>query len=295
MSIETFGESFTRDFATQINLLTQQEDSFFKSIVPQRSVTGETFDYNNLGALKVQRKTIINEDVQVSNAFHERRGGKMYTDYISLHIDGQVAASTLLDLQSGYMQGMAAAFMRHFDVTVAKTALDPTWTGKDLQTLKPFSGFTVDATAGLTFAKLLEVRRLLRSKGVGLFKDEQIYLAISEIEESQILSELKFTSKDFSLAEYNTKRSEMERALGMTIITLPSAPDNDTGILQISGGVRKCFAFSSKALQIGVRRDLKFEIDRLQSKVDTTQIKAFYDIGGLRSEDAKVVAVNTAI
>lgn len=290
MSLETFDQAFVKDFSKQVNILTSQGESFFKPMVRQRPVIGETFDYNNLGAVKAQKKTSINEDVKVTNAYHERRGSKLDTTYVALHIDGDVQKQVLLDLDSGYTKIVAEAIMRDFDITVAKAAVGTVLTGKDLTTSTAFAGETVDIqSSGLTFDKLREVRRKFRAKGVGAFADEQIYVAISEKEEEQVLGETKLTSKDYSFSKYNEKRAQMEEMLGMKFLCLPSNPDNDTGILQVSGGVRDCFAFSSKAIQVGIRHELTLKVDDLPDKVNTTQIKAFYGIGAMRTEDAHVI------
>jgi hypothetical protein len=293
MSIETFDQAFVKDFSSQVNILTSQGQSYFKPLVMQRPVTGESFDYNNLGAVKAQKKTTVNEDVKVTNAYHERRGAKLDTTYVALHIDGDVSKQMLLDLNSGYTRIVSEAIMRDFDITVAKAAVGNVLTGKDLTTSTAFSGTTVDVTStGLTFDKLLEIRKAFRAKGVGSFADEQIYVAISEKEEEQVLGETKLTSKDYNFAKYNEKRAQMEEMLGMKFLCLPSNPDNDTGILQVASSVRQCFAFSSKAIQVGLRHQLTLKVDDLPDKVNTTQIKAFYGIGAMRTEDAHVIKIN---
>ena len=294
MSIETFDQAFVKDFSSAVNHLTQQTTSFFKPYVRERMVQGESFDYNNLGAVKAQKKTSYNEDVKVTNAYHERRGATLDTTYVALHIDGDVKKQMLLDLNSGYTQAVAAAMMRDYDITVAKAALGAVKTGKDLTTTTAFAGTTVDATSGLTYAKVLDIKEKFNAKGVGLFDDDKITVAISEKEMTNLLSDATFKSKDFShMFDYNTRRAGIESSLGMKFIVLPSSPDNDTGILQLSGGNRLCFAFSQKALQVGIRHNLTLKVDELPNKVNTTQIKAYYGIGALRTEDAHVIQINT--
>lgn len=293
MSIETFDQTFVKDFSSQVNILTSQGESFFKPLVRTRPVVGESFDYNSLGAVKAQKKTVVNEDVQVANAKHERRGAKLDTTYVALHIDGDVSKQTLLDLDAGYTKIVAQSIMRDFDITVAKAAVGDVLTGKDLTTSTPFTGETVDVTSGgLTFDKLLEIRKAFRAKGVGAFADEQIYVAISEKEEAQVLGDVKLTSKDYGFSRYNEKRAQMEEMLGMKFICLPSNPDNDTGILQVANSIRQCFAFSSRAIEVGQRHELQIKVDEIVGKVNTHQVKALYGIGALRTEDAHVIKIN---
>lgn len=292
MSLETFDQTFVRDFSRNINILTSQSQSYFKPLVTQKPVIGKTFDYNNLGALRVQEKTSTNEDVKVTNAYHERRGATMKTSYLALHIDKDIQKQALIDLNSGYSKAIADAMMRYFDEVVAKAAVGSVLTGEDLATTKAFAGETLDITSsGLTFDKLRELRKKFRAKGVGAFADDEICVAISEKEEEQLLGEVKLTSKDYGFADYNAKRAQMEQVLGMKFLVLPSNPDNSTGILDVSGSERTCFAFSTKAIQVGVRHQLSFEIDNIPQKVNTLQLKAIYAIGALRTEDARVIKI----
>lgn len=291
---DTQNQVLITQYTDMVNHLAQQKSSFFRGRVIEKPCKGKILEWQNLGATRAGTQTVRNEDIVASNASHQRLGAVMATKYHAFHIDGSDELQSLISLEKGYVEATAAAMAREFDLTVATAALGSVLSGESFSSSTSFAGTTVDCTStGLTYDKLRDVVNAFYSKGVGLTADEKLYLAISNQEHNTLLNEIEAISADYRKTEFAVDKGRVANILGMDVIILPSAPDNNTQILNVASGVRSCFAFASSGICVGVNSDIAIKIDDLPNKVDTKQVKATFRLGALRTEDAKVVKITS--
>ena len=290
---DTLNQTLVTDFTDMINHLAQQKSSYMRGRVIEKPVTGKKFDYQNLGAFNDNSQTSRFEKVSPVAANHTRRGAIVKTFNLPVLVDGQDELQSLVNLESGYAEGIAAAMARRFDQVAVEAALSSTLTGEDLTTETAFAGTTVSAGGSLTYENHRDILAAFYAKGLGLEADEQLYLAISDKEHSSLLNEIEVISQDYRRNEFAVDSGRVTNILGMNVIVFPSAPDNGTEILNVSGGTRDCFAFSSKGICVGVNSDIEIRVDDRPDLVDAKQVKALFRLGALRTEDAKVVKVTS--
>jgi hypothetical protein len=257
-------------------------------------VTGENMAYDGTGILEAKTNSSRNPLIDPQNPDFTRR--KLTTDRIlvELIVDKRDARRMFEDPNSKLAQDCMYAIMRKAD-KVGITALHAAvFTGKSFATEVSFAtdgGQTVDATAGLTYAKLLEIKDNFKEKEVGLDMPEDLLIGCTEQEETKMLNLTQLTSGDF-VRDYAVEKGKIVRALGMDVILFGSG--TDVPQLPVSAGTRDCFAMSTKGLIYGMSKEFSVTIiEDHPSYVESTYIRVMGDIGAVRTDGQRVQKVQT--
>lgn len=257
-------------------------------------ITGENFAYDGVGMLEAKTNNSRNPLIDPQNPDYDRR--KLTTDrvLVELIVDNRDVRRMFEDPSSKLVNECMYAIMRKAD-KIGITALHaPVYTGKDFSTTVTFAsdgGQTVDATAGLTYAKLLEVKDNFKEKEVGLDMPEDLLFGCTEQEETAMLQLSQLTSRDFT-AEYTVDKGKVARALGMDIILFGSGVDNPQ--LPVSSGTRDCFALSTKGLIYGMSKEFNVTvIENHPNYIESTYIRVMGDLGAVRTDGTRVQKVQT--
>lgn len=128
-----------------------------------------------------------------------------------------------------------------------------------------------DGGTGLTFDKVKEVVEFFDDKAVA---PENRHIAISAKAQRQLFGETEFVDISFTNQKViPTGSLNGNFVMGINWHVIPSM---DEGGLPKSGDIRKCFAWQSMALGVGIGRDVSTQIDELP-KEDYWQVKGkFY-------------------
>lgn len=257
-------------------------------------ITGENFAYDGVGSLEAKTNNSRNPLIDPQNPDYNRR--KLTTDRIlvELIVDKRDARRMFEDPNSKLVQECMFAIMRKAD-KIGITALHASvYTGKDFSTTTTFAadgGVTVDATAGLTYDKLLEIKDNFTGEEVGVDMPEDLLFGCTEEEENDMLNLTQLTSGDF-VRDYAVEKGKIVRALGMEVILFGSKVD--TPQLPVSSGTRDCFALSTKGLIYGMSKEFQVTvIEDHPSYVESTYIRVLGDIGAVRTDGVRVQKVQT--
>lgn len=257
-------------------------------------ITGENFAYDGVGMLEAKTNNARNPLIDPQNPDYDRR--KLTTDrvLVELIVDNRDVRRMFEDPSSKLVNECMYAIMRKAD-KIGITALHASvYTGKDFSTTVTFAsdgGQTVDATAGLTFAKLLEIKDNFKEKEVGLDMPEDILFGCTEQEESKMLNLTQLTSRDFT-AEYVVDKGKVARVMGMDVILFGSGVDNPQ--LAVSDGVRDNFAMSTKGLVYGMSKEFNVTvIENHPNYIESTYIRVMGDLGAVRTDGTRVQKVQT--
>jgi len=257
-------------------------------------ITGENFAYDGVGSLVAKTNNSRNPLIDPQNPDYLRR--KLTTDRVLVEIivDNRDARRMFEDPSSRLVNECMYAIMRKADKIGIDAAHASVYTGKDFSTTVSFAtdgGQTVDATAGLTFTKLLNVKDNFKKKEVGLDMPEDLLFLCTEQEETSMLKLSELTSRDFT-ANYVVDAGKVAKVMGMDVILFGSATDNPQ--LAVASAVRDNIAMSTRGLIYGMSKQFNVTvIESHPSYVESTYIRVLGDLGAVRTDGVRVQKVQT--
>ena len=281
-------------FSNLLHTEAQQMKTRFMSKMPIIPMTGDDFAYDGTGILEARTVNERNPLIAPVNPEFTRR--KMTRDRIivELIIDNRDVRGMFEDPNSKLVQDCMFAIMRKADKVGITAATASVLTGKNFGTTVSFAtdgGQTVDATAGLTYTKLLEIGSNFKKNDVGLDMPEMIYLLLSEQEEATLLNISQLTSGDFS-RDYVVEKGKITTAVGMDIVLFGS--NANIPQLSVASSVRDNIAITPKGLTYGMSKQFSVEvIENYPGYVESTYIKVLGEIGAVRTDGERVQKVQT--
>lgn len=295
MSAQSIDNALVTQFSDMVHIEAQQSNSRLKPFVKYKPMTGDTWAYDSLGETDVREASGRNEKVVFSDIQHSRRKIERKRYYTALSIDGFDKLGMLLDPNEEYAKAVVKAMMRQLDRVIVNAAFADVKTGRDFGTTVAFAadgGLTVDATAAMTYEKILELNENYVDNEVGNEGNIRKCLTLTGKEETALMKETELTSGDFS-RQMAVDRGELVVAAGNDIVKYGGSANNP--ILATSGGVRDCLSLSEGGICVGVSKDLELKIQERPDMVDTFQVIAYFYLGAVRTEGKLVQKVTTTV
>jgi len=291
MAVDT---ALITQFSNLLHVKAQQMTTRLMGRCQIMPITGENFAYDGVGNLEAKTNNSRNPLIDPQNPDYNRR--KLTTDrvLVELIVDNRDVRRMFEDPSSKLVNECMYAIMRKADKIGITAAHATVYTGKAMDTSVTFAsdgGQTVNATAGLTYAKLLEIKDNFKEKEVGLEMPEDLLLFMTEQEETALLKLTELTSGDF-VRDYAVEKGKMTRALGMECILFGSGVDNPQ--LSVSSSVRDCIAMSTKGLIYGMSKEFNVTvIENHPNYIESTYIRVLGDLGAVRTDGQRVQKVQT--
>jgi hypothetical protein len=290
MSID---QALITEFSDMVHHEAQQMQSRLKPYLVVKQMSGDLFAYDGLGRVDAREVSGRNVPATFDDITHNRRKISRRRFVVNLPIDASDVRGALLNPESEYAKSVAAAMMRQYDKVAYDAAFADVLTGRDFETTVTATNDgvdTVDATAGLTYEKLLELRQNFYDNDVGLDENEQIFLTITGKEHTALMGEEELISGDFT-RDFVVENGRISRALGMHLI--PFAGGIANPILSVASGVRSLLAASSRGLCLGVSKEMSIKIEDRPDYIETKQVQVVMEIGAVRTEGVLVQKVTT--
>ena len=175
------------------------------------------------------------------------------------------------------------AMGRAMDDVIITAALGTAFTGEtgsDSQSLPSAQIITESGTNGLTIDKLRTTKEKFDLASVD--PSIQRYMIVSPRQVTDLLGTTSVTSSDFNTVKALVQ-GEVDSFMGFKFIT--------SNRLSIASSKRKCIAFASDGIALGVGKDVSARIDERADKSYATQVYYCMSIGATRMEEEKVVEV----
>lgn len=293
MAMETIDAAQITQFSDSVHVAAQQMKARLRGKVVVKPMSGDVFAYDGLGPVEAIEQAGRHLPVHFSDITHTRRKITRRRFTLTLPIDASDVRGALISPQSEYPGACARAMERVFDRIVVEAMFAAVLTGRDFGTSVTFAnddGDTIAATAGLTYEKLLEATRLFIDDDVNTEIGESMSLGISGDEHSALMQETELVSGDFS-RQYAIEKGRMINAAGYELVHFAAAATNP--ILAVSGGVRDCFVMSSRAMCVGMSKDMAVTVERRPDLVETTQVQIVFELGAVRTEGKLIKKVQT--
>ena len=285
--------ALTTQFSDMVHVKAQQMQARLRPYSRIMKMKGDLWAYDGIGQVEAREYSGRVQPVSFDSIDHLRRKIRRRRFAVNLPIDGSDVRGVLLDPQSNYAEACVMAMARVYDRVGIESAFADVQTGRDFGTTVTFAsdgGVTVTATAGLTYNKLVEMKKNFTNREVGLDVGEQLIFAITGDEEEALMKETQLISGDYT-RQFAVEKGEMVRAAGFNLVKYGDSVSNP--LLSVSGGTRSCIAASTRGIVYGMSLDLSVSVEKRSDYLEVTQVQAIIQLGAVRSEGVLVQKVTT--
>jgi hypothetical protein len=287
MSID---QALITEFSGMVHHEAQQLTSKLKPYAMIKEMSGDVFAYDGLGRVEAREVTGRVNPATFDDIDHNRRKISRRRFVVNLPIDSSDVRGALQDPNGEYAKAVAAAMQRQWDRVIQDAAFANILTGRDFETTVTAANdgvLTVDATAGLTYEKLLEIGQNFIDNDVDY--EMGSFLQLTGSEHTALMGEVELTSGDFT-RDYVVEGGRIKRALGMDLPVFAANVSNP--IIPVASAQRQLIAASKGAFCVGVSKDISISIKERDDYIETTQVQAILEIGAVRTEGALVQKVS---
>lgn len=289
--VSSIDAALITQFSDMVHQEAQQLNSRLRPYTKVQQFTGDVWAYDGLG--RVDAREVLGRNVAATfdDITHNRRKVTRRRFVINLPIDASDVRGALLNPESEYAKAVAAGMLRQYDRVIYQAAFADVLTGRDFGTTVTAANdgvVTVDATAGLTYEKLLEIKQNFIDYDVGEDVNETTYLTITGDEHTDLMSEAELTSGDFS-RQFVVDKGTITSAVGMNIVKFAASVPNP--IIPTVSSQRQLIAASSRGMVLGVSKEMSIKIQERNDLIETTQVQVVAEIGAVRTEGALVQKV----
>ncbi len=289
--VATIDQALITQFSDMVHHEAQQLQSKLRPYVNVKQMTGDVWAYDGLGKVEAREVQGRNVAATFDDITHNRRKVTRKRYVINLPIDASDVRGALLSPDSEYSKAVAAGMLRQYDRVVYNAAFADVLTGRDFETTVTAATdgvATVDATAGLTYEKLLEIRQNFWDQDVGLDSNEKLFLTITGDEHTSLMGEEELISGDFN-REFVVEKGRIAQALGMDLVGFAASVASP--IIPTVSSQRQLLAASSRGIVLGVSKEMSIKIQERNDLIETTQVQVVMEIGAVRSEGVLVQKV----
>lgn len=293
MAVESIDNAAVIQFSDNVHVVAQQMKARLRGRVLVQQKKGDVWSYDGLGPVEAIEQIGRHLPVQFSDIEHTRRKITRRRFTLALPIDASDVRGILIDPESLYPGACARAMERVFDRIVVEAMFVAVLTGRDFGTSVSFAtddGDTINATAGLTYEKLLEATRLFLDDEVGTDLQESMVMGISGDEHEGLMQETELLSGDFT-RQYAIEKGRMIYAAGYDLVHFAGAAT--LPILSVTGGTRDCFAMSHRAMCVGISKEMEVSVEKRTDLIETTQVIIVFELGAVRTEGKLIKKVQT--
>ena len=286
---------YTTQFSTQIELLLQQKQSLLRGRLKEGMHVGKMASpINQVGYLSAKSPAGRGSPLQLQNADFYRRWCFPQDVEIPQLVDNfDLLRTAVGDPKSDLVTTASAAIGRAYDDAVIAAQNATSYLGQDAAglTTETFnttnfqiaSTFGSSSASGLTVAKIIEIRRILRHYHNELETDEAT-LVIGSQQESDLLNQVQVVSTEFNTTPVYSNDGKIERFLGFNIVYSER--------LSTASNVRTAFAFVKSGLYLGLWSDMKHRIDqRIDISSLPFQVYSAATFGATRLQPGKVIQI----
>lgn len=279
-------------FSDMVHVRAQQMKSRLRNYFQIRKMTGDVWAYDGLGIVEATEQNTRIAPVVFNSIEHNRRKISRRRFVVTLPLDSSDLRAVLTNPQNDYAGACTRAIERVYDRVCIECAFAAVLTGRDMTTSTTAASdgvITVDATAGLTYEKLIEIRRRFHNNEVGNDMQERFVFLCSADEEAALMQETVLINSLYT-QQFVVDKGELTRAVGFDVIKYGSSVTNP---LFAATGTRNCIAASERGIVVGMSLDLSLKVQERSDYVETTQVQAIIQLGAVRTEGVLVQQVNT--
>lgn len=290
---------YTQQFSTNLELLLQQRVSLLRGTTMEGFHVGMAASpINQVGPLALMTPAGRFAPAGMQQAPLQRRWvTPTFKEGYQL-VDTFDELQTIVDPKSAFIETFAAAVGRAWDDSIIAAATGAASVGQNAAELTTVAfsntNFQVAVTfgsgsnnSGLTLAKIIEGRRILRHYHNDLERDRPV-LVIGSKQESDLGNQIQLVNDLYeeNLDVRHDADGKIQRVLGFDVIISERLPQTTVG------SVRGCLMYVKSGIHLGVWKDLENNIDQ---RVDLSgrpwQVRTAVGFGATRLQEGKVVQI----
>ncbi len=287
-------------FRDTVHIKAQQEVSRNFPWVELIDMTGDDLAYDSFGQGESQEANERNPVIQHTEQAWERRKLTRDRFYISYIVDTKDVLGMVSDPKGTLAESIAKELMRRKDRVIYNALFADVLVGRNFDTTVTYAndgGLVVDATAGLDYAKMLEIKQNFINNEVGNDMNKPMFMGITGKEHTSLMNINQLTSGDF-IRTQPVDDGSMEFALGMGLIKFAGSTSGNTVANPIISEVsteRFGYAVAQGAVAFGISQDMNITIKDRPDLLNSTQITGELIVGAVRTEGKTVQQVKTTI
>lgn len=288
---QSVDQALVTQFSDMVHHKAQQMKSRLRPYVEIKKMTGDAFAYESLDSIEAQELTSRLNKTVFNDIEHERRKLARRRFVVTLPIDGNDYAAMLINPEKEYAQAIVSSMERVVDRVIIESAFRDVKIGREFENTLTFAndgGLVVNATTGLTYEKLLEIKENFIDNEVGTNGPEKLFLTITGADHTDLMSEIELTSGDFS-RQYSIEKGMMTSALGMDLVHFGA--NVKSPLFPVVSAERQLIAASTRGLCLGISKDIDLKILPRTDYVDVMQVQATFSLGCVRTEGKHVQRV----
>jgi len=291
--VATVSAHHVTQFSDRVHLAAQQKSSRLRPFVEVQKVVGEDMAYDGLGTVEVSQVTTRNTAVSFTDIEHNRRKITPITYSVTIPLDEKDVLQMLENPTTKYVDAVVNALFRSMD-DVIYTAMNATvLTGQAMGTSVTAADdgvITVDATAGFTYEKIVEILQNFIDNEVGNELDTPIVLGIGGEEHTDLKTEIELNSNDYS-KNFEVKNGRLSMIEGMNVILFGA--NSSLPIIDVTDTTASCFAAAKGAICMGLAQDMQIKVQDRPDLIQTTQVQINGRYGAVRTEGKLVQMIST--
>jgi hypothetical protein len=291
--------AFVRQYHAEVEMLVQQEGSVLSDCVRMESQQGETQFWEQIGPTAAVRITNRHGDSPQVDTPHDRRAvSQEFFDWGDF-IDRVDKVQILIEPQNPYARNAAYALGREKDLIILAAMYQDARTGKEGTGTASFTAGNIipdnfgGTTVGLTVAKLIEARRILRSGNV-MTERESLYAAITALQEADLLNTTEVTSADYNSVKALV-RGDVDTFLGIKFVHTELLLDASLDADFVAGGDLKVPVWAKSGVLCASNPNIETTVVRRWDKRGSWYVYAMMGAGAVRMQETKVVAIEVNI
>ena len=287
--------ALSTQFSDMVHVRAQQMKSRLRQHFAIRKMTGDVWAYDGIGIVDATEQNERIAPVEFNSVEWNRRKISRRRFVITLPLDSSDVRAMLTNPQNDYSGVCIRAIERVFDRVGIQAAFASVYTGRDFSdtvTAATDGVVTVDATAGLTYEKMVEQRRRFVNAEVGNDMPETFLLLCTGDEEAALMQETALINSLYTRQSVVDK-GELKYAVGFELVKYGGSILYP--MLAVASGVRANVACSTRALVYGMSLDLQLKIQERSDLVETTQVQAIIQLGAVRTEGVLMQQLNTTV
>jgi hypothetical protein len=284
-------EHFVSHFSTNVELLLQQKVSKLRDLFNSGShEVKQASPVNQFGAIDAQTPAGRFAPKNRTDAPAARRWVFPQDKEIDQLLDDFDMLRLIEDPKGPYALNASYAIGRSYDDALIAAALGTANTGETGTGTEAFDttnyqvgvDFAASSDVGLTVAKLIEAKRMMRGAEVDL-ENDPLTLIISENQEADLLNQIEVVSTDFN-AKPVLVDGRITRFLDFNIIVSTR--------LDVATAHRSCIAFAKSGMYLGMWRDMQTRVSvRNDLSGEPWDLYTNATYGATRLEQGKVVEI----
>lgn len=293
---ENLFQLFTTQFSTNLELLLQQKGSKLRGKVMEGFHVGkQASPINQIGPVALKQTAGRFAPKNRTDANFVRRWVFPNDGSIDQLIDSFDELKTIVDPKSQYVTNAAYAVGRGWDDAILAAAFGTAQVGTDAGSLAPETfdttkfqiadNFKASAATGLTVAKLIETKRILRHYHNDLEADE-LTLVIGSQQEADLLSQVQVVSTEFNDHPVLVDGS-ITRFLGFNVVVSERLQMNTSTTTD-----RNVLAFVKSGMYLGMWKDMTNRVSiRNDLESEPYDLYTSTSFGATRTQPGKVIQI----